>query len=59
MDKALKQPMTLTKHAQAQTSIMKQVMTNATLLLTQVTPNDCGIQRGVAAHCGLLAQTLD
>jgi hypothetical protein len=34
-------------------------MTNATLLQTQVTPNDCGIRRGVAAHCGLLTQTLD
>jgi hypothetical protein len=34
-------------------------MTIATLLQTQVTPNDCGILRGVAAHCGLLACTLD
>jgi hypothetical protein len=34
-------------------------MTNVTLLQTQVTPNDCGIRRGVAAHCGLHARTLD
>jgi hypothetical protein len=34
-------------------------MTNATLLRTQVTPNDCGIWRGVAAHCGLIARTPD
>jgi hypothetical protein len=33
-------------------------MTNATLLQAQVTPNDCGIRRGVAAHYGLLARTL-
>jgi hypothetical protein len=46
MDKAPKQPMTPTKHTQTQTSIIKQAMTNATLLLTQVTPNDCEIQRG-------------
>jgi hypothetical protein len=29
-----------------QTSIIKQAMTNASLLQTQVTPNDCGIQKG-------------
>jgi hypothetical protein len=46
MDKALKQPTTPTKHAQTHTSIIKQSMINATLLLTQVTPNDCEIQRG-------------
>jgi hypothetical protein len=46
VDKAPKQPMTPTKHAQTQTSIIKQVMTNATLLLTRVTPNDCEIRRG-------------
>jgi hypothetical protein len=46
MDKAPKQPMTLTKHAQTQTSIIKQAMTNTTLLLTRVTPNDCEIRRG-------------
>jgi hypothetical protein len=34
-------------------------MTNATLLQTQVTPNDCGSREGVAAHYGLLARTLD
>jgi hypothetical protein len=28
------------------TSITKKVMTNATLLQTRVTPNDCGIRRG-------------
>jgi hypothetical protein len=41
MDKAPKQPTTPNKYAQTQTSIIKQAMTNATLLLTQVTPNDC------------------
>jgi hypothetical protein len=46
MDKAPKQPMTPTKHAQTQTSIIKQAMTNATLLLTRVTPNDYEIRRG-------------
>jgi hypothetical protein len=46
MDKVPKQPTTPNKHAQTQTSIIKQAMTNATLLLTQVTPNDCGIQKG-------------
>jgi hypothetical protein len=55
MDKAPKQPMTPTKHAQTQTSIIKQAMTNATLLLTQVTPNDYEIRRGSGSHCGLLA----
>jgi hypothetical protein len=45
MDKVSKQPMTPTKHAQAQTPIIKQAMTNATLLLTQVTPSDCEIRR--------------
>jgi hypothetical protein len=46
MDKASKQPTTPTKHAQTQTSIIKQAMTNATLLLTRVTPNDYKIRRG-------------
>jgi hypothetical protein len=46
VDKAPKQPMTPTKHAQTQTSIIKQAMTNVTLLLTQVTPNNCEIWRG-------------
>jgi hypothetical protein len=46
MDKAPKQPTTPTKYTQTQTSIIKQAMTNATLLLTQVTPNDCEIWRG-------------
>jgi hypothetical protein len=53
MDKVLKQPMTPNKHAQTQTSIIKQAMTNATLLLTQVAPNDCGIPRG--SDCSLWA----
>jgi hypothetical protein len=53
MDKAPKQPTTPNKHAQTQTSIFKQVMTNATLLLTQMTPNDCGIWRG--SGCSLWA----
>jgi hypothetical protein len=43
VDKVPKQPTTLNKHTQ--TSIIKQAMTNATLLLTRVTPNDCGIRR--------------
>jgi hypothetical protein len=34
MDKALKQPTTPTKHAQTQTSIIKQAMTHTTILLT-------------------------
>jgi hypothetical protein len=46
VDKAPKQPMTPTKHAQTKTSIIKQAITNGTLLLTRVTPNDCEIQRG-------------
>jgi hypothetical protein len=46
MDKALKQPTTPTKHGQTQTSIIKQAMTNTTLLLTRVAPNDCEIRRG-------------
>jgi hypothetical protein len=46
VDKAPRQPTTPTKHAQTQTSIIKQAMTNATLLLTQVTPNNCEIWRG-------------
>jgi hypothetical protein len=29
-----------------QTSIIKQAITNASLLQTQVTPNNCGIQKG-------------
>jgi hypothetical protein len=48
-----KQPTTPNKHAQTQTSIIKQEMTNATLLLTQMTPNDCGIRRG--SGCSLWA----
>jgi hypothetical protein len=43
VDKVPKQPATPTKHAQIQTSIIKQAMANATLLLTWVTPNDCEI----------------
>jgi hypothetical protein len=35
------------------TSIIKQAMTNATLLQTQVPPNDCGIRRG--SGCSLRA----
>jgi hypothetical protein len=35
------------------TSIIKQAMTNATLLRAQVTPNDCGIRRG--SGCSLWA----
>jgi hypothetical protein len=46
MDKVPKQPTTPTKHAQTQTPIIKQAMTNTTLLLTRVTPNDCEIRRG-------------
>jgi hypothetical protein len=46
VDKALKQPTTPTKHAQIQTSIIKQAMTNVKLLLTRMTPNDCEIRRG-------------
>jgi hypothetical protein len=46
MDKAPKQPTTPNKHARTQTSIIKKAMTNATLLLTRVTPKDCEIQRG-------------
>jgi hypothetical protein len=53
MDKAQKQPTTPNKHAQTQTSIIKQAMTNATLLLTRVTPNDYGIRRG--SGCSLRA----
>jgi hypothetical protein len=36
-----------------QKSIVKQAMTNATLLQTQVTPNDCGIRR--ESGCSLRA----
>jgi hypothetical protein len=46
VNKVLKQPMTPTKHSQKQTPIIKQAMTNATLLMTWVTPNDCEIWRG-------------
>jgi hypothetical protein len=46
VDMASKQPTTPNKHTQTQTSIIKQVMTNAILLLTRVTPNDCEIRRG-------------
>jgi hypothetical protein len=45
VDKVPKQP-TTPNNTQTQTSIIKQAMTNATLLQTQVTPNDCGIRRG-------------
>jgi hypothetical protein len=45
MDKVPKQPRTPTKHPQPQTPIIKQAITNATLLLTQVTPNDYEIRR--------------
>jgi hypothetical protein len=57
VDKAPKQPTTPTKHAQTQTSIIKQAMTNTTLLLTRVTPNDCEIQRG--SDCPLQAPCLN
>jgi hypothetical protein len=57
VDKTPKQPTTPTKHAQTQTPIIKQVMTNATLLLTQVTPNDCEMQRG--SGCSLWAPCLN
>jgi hypothetical protein len=57
VDKAPKQPTTPTKHAQTQTSIIKQAMTNGTLLLTRVTPNDCEIQRG--SGCSLRAPCLN
>jgi hypothetical protein len=53
VDKEPKQPTTPTKHAETQSSIIKQAMTNATLLLTRVTPNDCGIRRG--SGCSLRA----
>jgi hypothetical protein len=53
VEKAPKQPTTLNKHAQTQTSIIKQAMTNATLLLTRVTPNDWEIRRG--SGCSLRA----
>jgi hypothetical protein len=48
MDKALRQPTTPTKHAQTQTSIIKQAIANTTLVLTRVTPNDYEIQMGSA-----------
>jgi hypothetical protein len=57
VDKASKQPTTPTKHAQTQTSIIKQAITNATLLLTWVTPNDYEIQRG--SGCPLWAPCLN
>jgi hypothetical protein len=61
MDKAPKQPTTPTKHAQTQTQtqtpIIKQPLTNVTLLLTQVTPNDCKTRRGSA--CSLRAPCLN
>jgi hypothetical protein len=53
VDKASKQPTTPNKQAQTKTSIIKQAITNTTLLLTQVTPNDCGIRRG--SGCSLRA----
>jgi hypothetical protein len=57
VDKAPKQPTTPTKHTQPQTPIIKQTMTNATLLLTQVTPNDCEIRAG--SDCSLRAPCLN
>jgi hypothetical protein len=57
VDKVPKQPTTPNKHAQTQTSIIKQVMTNATLLLTQVTPNDSRIPRG--SGCSLQTPCLN
>jgi hypothetical protein len=57
VDKVPKQPTTPTKHAQSQIPIIKQMMTNATLLLTQVTPNDCKIQSG--SGCSLRAPCLN
>jgi hypothetical protein len=56
VDKVQKQPTTPTKHAQTHTSIIKQAMTNTTLLLTRVTPNDCEIRRG--SGCSLWAPCL-
>jgi hypothetical protein len=53
VDKATKQPIAPNRHGQTQTLIIKQAMTNATLLLTRVTPNDCGIRRG--SGCSLRA----
>jgi hypothetical protein len=41
----------------SKTSIIKQAMTNATLLQTRVTPNDCGIRRG--SGCSLQAPCLN
>jgi hypothetical protein len=53
VDNVPKQPTTPQQHIQTQTSIIKQSMTNATLLLTQVTPNNYGIRRG--SGCSLRA----
>jgi hypothetical protein len=39
------------------TTSIKQAMTNVKLLLTQVTPNDCGIRRG--SGCSLRAPCLN
>jgi hypothetical protein len=52
VDKVPKHPRTFT-NTQTQTSIIKQAMTNTTLLQTQVTPNDCGIRR--ESGCSLRA----
>jgi hypothetical protein len=41
----------------SKTSIIKQAMTNDTLLQTRVTPNDCGIRRG--SGCSLQAPCLN
>jgi hypothetical protein len=57
VDKAPKQLMTPTKHAQTQIPIIKPAMTNTTLLLTRVTPNDCEIRRG--SGCSLRAPCLN
>jgi hypothetical protein len=56
VDKVPKQP-TTSNNTQTQTSIIKQVMANTTLLRTQVTPNDCGIRRG--SGCSLWASCLN
>jgi hypothetical protein len=57
VDKVPKQPTTPTKHAHTQIPIIKQAMTNATLLLTRVTPNDYEIRMG--SGCSLWAPCLN
>jgi hypothetical protein len=59
MDKVPKQHMTPnnTHKHKHQSSNIKQAMTNATLLQTHLTPNDCGIRRG--SGCSLRAPCLN